>query len=217
MVPPYYDKLAKWTEIVPESEIRRLLMYNVKYYFGGGKPGALPIDTFKTILRQIADNLDMDGIDILNYGPTSGILSLKEVLTERMKRIDGIEMPRGPDDLLITTGSQQMLYTLLDTLIRPKDVIVMARPSYLGFVVPVTKLGGNVLTVPSDMDGLIPEHVEKAIKVCKRELNRLPKAIYVVSDSDNPKGTTLPEKRRKALFNLAVENEILLIEDAAYR
>ncbi|PWI48763.1 hypothetical protein CEE45_05080 [Candidatus Heimdallarchaeota archaeon B3_Heim] len=217
MTPPYYDNLAEWTEIVPESEIRRLLLYNVKYYFGGGKPGALPIDTFKTILRQIADNLDISGIDILNYGPTSGLLSLKKVLVERMKRIDGIEIPRGPDDIAITTGSQQMLYALLDTLIRPKDVIVMARPSYLGFVVPVTKLGGNVLTVPSDMDGLIPEHVEKAINVCKRELKRTPKAIYVVSDSDNPKGTTLPEKRRKALFDIAVQNEILLIEDAAYR
>ena len=217
MTPPYYDNLAEWTEIVPESEIRRLLLYNVKYYFGGGKPGALPIDTFKTILRQIADNLDVSGIDILNYGPTSGLLSLKKVLVERMKRIDGIEIPRGPNDIAITTGSQQMLYTLLDTLIRPKDVIVMARPSYLGFVVPVTKLGGNVLTVPSDMNGLIPEHVEKAINLCKRELKRTPKAIYVVSDSDNPKGTTLPEKRRKALFDIAVQNEILLIEDAAYR
>ncbi len=217
MVPPYYDSLAEWTEIVPESEIRRLLLYNVKYYFGGGKPGCLPIDTFKTILRQIANNLDTIGIDILNYGPTSGLLSLKEVLGERMRRNDGLTIPRGPDDIIITTGSQQMLYALLDTLLRPNDVIVMARPSYLGFVVPVTKLGGNVLTVPSDMDGIIPEHVEKAIKLCKKELNRIPKAIYVVSESDNPKGTTLPEKRRKALFDIAAENEILLIEDAAYR
>ena len=217
MTPPYYDQLAKWTEIVPESEIRRLLLYNVKYYFGGGKPGSLPIDTFKKILTQISEDLETDGIDILNYGPTSGSSSLKEVLLERMKRIDKIEIPRGIDDLLISTGSQQMLYALLDSLLRPNDVIVMARPSYLGFVVPVTKLGGNVVTVPSDLDGLIPEHVEKAIKICKKELKRTPKAIYVVPDSDNPKGTTLPEKRRKDLFNIAAQNEILLIEDAAYR
>jgi DNA-binding transcriptional MocR family regulator len=217
MTPPYYDQLAKWTEIVPESEIRRLLLYNVKYYFGGGKPGSLPIDTFKKIFNQIAENLEIEGIDILNYGPTSGSSSLKEVLAERMKRIDNINIPRGIDDIIISTGSQQMLYSLLDSLLRPNDVIVMARPSYLGFVVPVTKLGGNVVTVPSDMDGLIPEHVDKAIRICKKEFKRTPKAIYVVSDSDNPKGTTLPEKRRKDLFNIAVQNEILLIEDAAYR
>lgn len=217
MSPPYYEQLAKWTEFVPESEIRRLLLTTVKYYFGGGKPGSLPIDTFKRILYQIADELDIDGIDVLNYGPTSGIFSLKETLEQRMREKDGISIPKGPDDILISTGSQQMLYGLLDVLLRPKDVIIMSRPSYLGFVVPVTKLGGDVLTVPSDMDGIIPENVEKAIEISQRELNRTPKAIYVVSDSDNPKGTTLPEKRRKKLFELTTQHEILLIEDSAYR
>jgi DNA-binding transcriptional MocR family regulator len=217
MSPPYYDKLAEWTEFVPESEIRRLLLTRVKYYFGGGKPGSLPIETFKKILYQIADELDIDGIDILNYGPTSGLAFLKETLGERMKEKDGVSLPKGKDDILISTGSQQMLYGLLDVLLRPKDVVIMARPSYLGFVVPVTKLGGDVLTVPTDMDGIIPEYVEKAIEISQRELNRTPKAIYVVTDSDNPKGTTLPEKRRKKLFELITQHEILLIEDSAYR
>ncbi|MFX0181690.1 MAG: PLP-dependent aminotransferase family protein [Candidatus Hodarchaeota archaeon] len=217
MTPPYYDQLAEWTEFVPESEIRRLLLTTVKYYFGGGKPGSLPIETFKKILYQIADDLDTDGIDTLNYGPTSGISSLKETLCKRMRRVDSVTLPKGSDDVLISTGSQQMLYGLLDVLLRPKDVVIMARPSYLGFVVPVTKLGGDVLTVPSDMDGLIPEYVERAIEISKRELKRTPKAIYVVPDSDNPKGTTLPEDRRKKLFELIAQHEILLIEDSAYR
>ncbi|MFW9903074.1 MAG: PLP-dependent aminotransferase family protein [Candidatus Thorarchaeota archaeon] len=217
MCPPYYDQLAEWTEFVPESEIRRLLLTRVKYYFGGGKPGSLPIETFKKILYQIADELDSDGIDILNYGPTSGIASLKEILKKRLEGKDGIVLPKGIDDLLISTGSQQMLYGILDVLLRPKDIIIMARPSYLGFVIPVTKLGGTVVTVPTDMDGIIPEYVEKGIEICQRELNRTPKAIYVVSDSDNPKGTTLPEKRRKKLFELITQHEILLIEDSAYR
>ncbi|MHA2226066.1 MAG: aminotransferase-like domain-containing protein [Candidatus Hodarchaeales archaeon] len=217
MTPPYYERLAKWTDFIPESEIRRLLLAEAKYYFGGGKPGSLPLETFKKILYQIADDLHIDGIDILNYGPTSGILSLKKTLGSRMIEKDGISLPKGSDDILISTGSQQMLYGLLDVLLRPHDVIITARPSYLGFVVPVTKLGGDVMTVPSDMDGLIPEYVERAINVCQRELNKIPKAIYVVSDSDNPKGTTLPEKRRKKLFEIATQHEILLIEDSAYR
>ncbi|MHA1543351.1 MAG: aminotransferase class I/II-fold pyridoxal phosphate-dependent enzyme, partial [Candidatus Hodarchaeales archaeon] len=197
MTPPYYDNLANWTEFTPESEIRKLLLYNVKYYFGGGKPGSLPIDAFKKILHEIADDLDINGIDLLNYGPTIGSASLREVLSARMQKLDGITIPKGKDDIVITTGSQQMLYALLDSLLRPDDVIIMARPAYLGFVVPVTKLGGTVVTVTSDMDGLCPENDEKAIGICKRELNKTPKAIYVVPDSDNPKGTTLPETRRK--------------------
>jgi 2-aminoadipate transaminase len=217
MTPPYYDQLAEWTEFVPESEIRRLLLTHVQYYFGGGKPGSLPIDAFKKILYQIADELAIDGIDVLNYGPTSGLTSFKKTLTERLKRVDGIALPREHDNVLISTGSQQMLYGLLDVLLRPKDVIIMSRPSYLGFVVPVTKLGGDVMTVPTDLDGIIPEYVETAIKLSKKKLNKTPKAIYVVSDSDNPKGTTLPESRRKKLFDIATEHEILIIEDSAYR
>lgn len=217
MTPPYYDQLAEWTEFVPESEIRRLLLIQAKYYFGGGKPGSLPIGTFQKILYQIAEELETDGINILNYGPTSGLSSLKQTLGNRMKKKDNVILPNGEEDILISTGSQQMLYGILDVLLRPKDVIIMARPSYLGFVVPVTKLGGDVLSVPSDMNGLIPEYVEKAIIICERELKRTPKAVYVVSDSDNPKGTTISEKRRKELFNIATQHEILIIEDSAYR
>jgi DNA-binding transcriptional MocR family regulator len=217
MAPAYYEQLAEWTSFVPESEIRRLLLTHVKYYFGGGKPGSLPIDAFKKILYKIADELATDGIDVLNYGPTSGIPSLKQTLAKRLKKVDSLILPQGHNDILISTGSQQMLYGLLDVILRPKDVIITPRPSYLGFIVPVTKLGGDVMTVPSDLDGIIPEYVETAIKLSKKKLNRTPKAIYVVSDSDNPKGTTLPESRRKKLFDIAVENEILIMEDAAYR
>lgn len=214
---PYYEQLAEWTEFIPESEIRRLLLVSVPYYFGGGKPGALPIDTFKQIFTQISDDMDTNGINMLNYGPTGGIKSLREVLAKRMVEKDKVYLPRGWEDVIITTGSQQILYGLLDVLLRPKDVVITARPSYLGFVAPVTKLGGDVLSVPSDMHGILPEYVEKAINLSIKELNRKPKAIYVIPDSDNPKGTTLPEKRRKELYNLAETYKILIIEDSAYR
>jgi 2-aminoadipate transaminase len=214
---PYYAQLAEWTRFIPESEIRRLLKVKVKYYFAGGLPGSLPLDTFKNILIEIANELETEGRNILNYGPTTGIPSLKRTLEERLTRVDGISIPRGADDILISTGSQQLLYGLLDVLLQPKDVVVMARPAYLGFVVPVTKLGGNVLTVPSDSGGITPENVEKAIETSKKVLNRTPKALYVVPDSDNPTGTTLSEKRRKQIFDICVSEEILIIEDAAYR
>ena len=89
--PPYYEDFAEWTKIIPESEIRRLLSVQVPYYFGGGKPGALPINTFKKILYQLADDLDTDGIDILNYGPTGGTRSLREVLSDYKKTKSKLE------------------------------------------------------------------------------------------------------------------------------
>ncbi|MFW9853994.1 MAG: PLP-dependent aminotransferase family protein [Candidatus Thorarchaeota archaeon] len=214
---PYYAQLADWTRFIPESEIRRLLKIKVKYYFAGGLPGSLPLDAFRNILREIGDDLETNGINILNYGPTTGIPSLKRTLEERLIRVDGISIPRGPEDILVSTGSQQMIYGLLDVLLRPKDVVIMARPAYLGFVVPVTKLGGDVLTVPSDSGGITPENVQKAVDTSKKVLNRTPKALYVVPDSDNPTGTTLSEKRRKQIFEICASEEILIIEDAAYR
>ena len=49
-----YD-FAAWTQFIPESEIRRLLKYNVPYYFGGGKPGALPLETLAKILIELGN------------------------------------------------------------------------------------------------------------------------------------------------------------------
>ncbi|KXH77144.1 MAG: hypothetical protein AM326_05610, partial [Candidatus Thorarchaeota archaeon SMTZ-45] len=89
-------------------------------------------------------------------------------------------------------------------------------PAYLGFLAPAEKLGGRVITIPTDLDGIIPGDVEKAIEVSKKKFGKCPDIIYVVPDSDNPKGTTLPMKRRQALFDIAETYEILLIEDAAY-
>src|SRR4030042_641392 len=104
MVTPYYEQLADWTNFIPESEIRLNLGVKVKFYFAGGKPGNLPIPTFKKILLQVAEELETDGFDILNYGPRGGFSPLQTTLAERMKKKDGIPLPKGKDDVIITTG-----------------------------------------------------------------------------------------------------------------
>jgi 2-aminoadipate transaminase len=116
----------------------------------------------------------------------------------------------------VTNGSQQALYALLDTLIDPGDVIITPSPAYLGFLVPAVKLGARVITVPTDQNGIIPEYVDKAIHVSRMKFGKTPDILYVVPDSDNPKGTTIPMKRRQALFDLCESHNILLIEDSAY-
>jgi len=112
-----------------------------------------------------------------------------------------------------------MIYTLLDTITVPGDVIITPKPAYLGFITAAVKFGANVLCIETDEKGIIPEYVEGAIESIIEYYNfkRRPKAVYVVSDSDNPKGTTLPYKRRKELYNIAEQYDLLLIEDGAYR
>ena len=212
---------ATWTSFIEESLIRSLLKHKVKYYFAGGKPGIIPTDIFANIMADLSvkykENPNL-ALEDLNYGPTGGQSWFLKTLAKRLHDARGI--PIDPEtewnNVSITSGSQQALYALLDTLIDPGDVIITPSPAYLGFLVPAVKLGARVITIPTDLDGIIPEDVEHAVEVSKKKFGKVPDIIYVVPESDNPKGTTLPMKRRQALFDIAEADDILLVEDSAY-
>ncbi|NPD88591.1 MAG: PLP-dependent aminotransferase family protein [Asgard group archaeon] len=214
---------ADWVEKIPESEIRRLLRYSPKYYFGGGKPGLLPVQTFHKIIEEIVvDEKKLlrenstRSLDNYNYGKTEGNDDLREVLAQRLNRKDKVNCTK--DDLVITTGSQQILYALNDVLIRPGDIILVPRPTYLGFLRPAEKMGAKIITLPTDENGMITEYIDVAIKLCKKEFGRNPKVLYVLPYSDNPKGTTLSNKRKQEIIDTVFpHNDILIIEDAAYK
>ncbi len=212
---------ATWTTLIEESQIRALLKYNVKYYFAGGKPGIMPTEIFGRIMEDLGKEYQQNSkqaLDDLNYGPTGGQPWFLKTLAKRMHDVRGI--PIDPVDewnnITITNGSQQALYALLDTIVNPGDVIITPSPSYLGFLVPAVKLGARVLIVPTDLDGIIPEYVDKAIQLSQNKFGKCPDMVYVVPDSDNPKGTTLPQKRRQALFDVCENENILIVEDSAY-
>ncbi len=213
--------LATWTSFIEESQIRSLLKYKVKYYFGGGKPGIIPTDIFADIMADLSIRYKEDSklaLDDLNYGPTGGQPWFLKTLAKRL--CDVRKIPINCEDdwdhVSITNGSQQALYAILDTLIDPGDVIITPSPAYLGFLVPAVKLGARVLTVNTDNEGIIPEQVERAIHLSKIKFGKVPDLLYVVPDSDNPKGTTLSMKRRQALFDICENHNILLLEDSAY-
>ncbi len=217
------NNLAEWVDRIPESEIRRILRFSPKYYFAGGKPGLIPVETFhriiteiitdeKELLKQNSDSV----IDNYNYGKTEGNDELREILADRLQKHDRVNCSK--DDIVITTGSQQILYAINDILVRPGDIILTTRPTYLGFMLVAEKLGARIVTLPSDVDGLMAEHLDDAIELCIKQFGRTPKALYLVPYSDNPKGTTLPEKRKKMVLDSILPREdILLVEDAAYK
>ncbi|MHA1440280.1 MAG: aminotransferase-like domain-containing protein [Candidatus Heimdallarchaeota archaeon] len=220
-------EFAAWTKLLPPSEIRALLEYKVKYNFGGGLPGALPIDTLGNILIEIGEENIKDNnegrigkaISLWNYGPTGGHEFCLRVLADRLRKVDHINLDEedGWKNVVLTTGSQQALYAILDTMIDPGEVILTPSPAYLGFLAPAFKLGAEIVTIPTDLDGMIPEYVEKVIPLCEKKFGKKPSILYVVPDSDNPKGTTLPFKRRKALYDICVEHDIFIMEDQAYK
>ena len=219
--------LAKWTYQIPEGEIRRLLKYQVKYYFGGGLPGALPVEKLATIVRDIGEDLLREigngqtatANRLFNYAKSPGSDSLRKLLLKQLVKRQELAFDPESDfeKMLITAGAQQSIYGLLDATVNPGDYILSAGPSYLGFVTPAVKMGGKVVLCPSDENGLTVEGVERAIRAVKKQSGAAPKMLYVISDSDNPKGTTLPWNRRKALFDIAEKEGMLIVEDAAYK
>ena len=220
---PIRTILAEWTSEVPESEIRKLLKQKTKYYLAGGLPGNLPTKIFPEILRELADYYDSDEQNVINefqYGPTAGHPGLQKVLAERLARRDKIPGISGEQDyekVFISTGSQQGTYLVLDILINKGDIIITPSPAYLGFVTACVKLVGHVVTAPTDEYGLIPEYVENTIVKAEEGFGKKVKLLYVVSDSDNPKGTTLPVKRRETLYNIAEQYDVMILEDQAYK
>ncbi len=224
----YGFRFAAWTHLIPESEIRRLLRYKVKYYFAGGKPGVLPLEAWTQILKDVGEELyrliregkKRDVLEIFNYEKTAGFDPLRKVLADRLEK-DGVPMPKDEKERInsvtIVTGSQQALFTITNILIDPGDIVITPAPVYLGMLGPLGMHQANIITVPTDEHGIIPEFVEKAIGKAIEKFRRIPDFIYVISDADNPKGTTLPVKRRKQLYEIAVKYKILIVEDAAYR
>ncbi|MFW9904803.1 MAG: PLP-dependent aminotransferase family protein [Candidatus Thorarchaeota archaeon] len=221
--PPFSFKYANWVDKFPESEIRRLLRFSPKYYFAGGKPGILPVQTFHQIMEDIISEeriflkqKDNRVLNKYNYGATEGNAGLRKILAKRLNKLDHVSCTA--EDVLITTGSQQTLYAINDCLINPGDIILTTRPTYLGFLLPAEKLGATIVTLPSDDDGLVPEFIDIAVDLCKHKFDKTPKILYTIPFSDNPKGTTLSSRRKSQIIDsVFTYDDLLIIEDVAYK
>ncbi len=161
----------------------------------------------------------------LQYGTTQGRLDLRSCLVDYMAAQEGL--PRealGYDAsrVVVTTGSQQLLSLLCETLLDPGDICIVGAPTYFVFLGCLAGVGAEPVSVPLDEHGLQPELLEQALNRLN-ELGRLPrvKMIYVVSEFDNPSGASVSLERRKAIVDIAqrwsIHNRLLILEDSAYR
>lgn len=211
-------RMADWTTRVEESEIRRLLRFRPKYYFAGGMPGNQPLAIMRGIIHDIAQNIEDISIgkdDIFNYGPTEGIKPLREILSNRMYSREGVRSTA--DNVVISTGSQQGLYGLMKVMMNPGDVILISRPSYLGFIGVTNVLDVKVISLPADDQGILPEAISSACELSLLKYGKRPKVIYVQTFSENPTGKTLGETRKQAIYDAALDQNLLILEDAAYK
>ncbi|OYT38841.1 MAG: aminotransferase [Desulfurococcales archaeon ex4484_58] len=212
-----YEKfLSSLAKNIKASEIRELLaVIRTKkdvISLAGGLPDP---QTFpKEIIAKMAEKVVAEYGDYsLQYSETKGIYEVRETLAKFLKDIRGFET--SPDDLLITTGSQQALYLISRTLIDPGDVVITENPSYLAALGAFKMCGANIVGVKIDEHGMKTDLLEETVKRLVSEGKKI-KFIYVIPVSQNPAGTTMSSERKKHLIEIANKYDLLVLEDDPY-
>ncbi len=161
----------------------------------------------------------------LQYGTTEGLIELRAELLSHFEQLNGwqsADINVSTDDLVITTGSQQMLFILGDVLIDPDDIVLSAWPSYFVFTDTLASQGAQVRGIDMDEQGIRPEALDAVLKQLD-DAGDLPrvKMLYLVSYHQNPTGITLSAERRPQVLQIiqrySKDHRILIVEDAAYR
>ena len=208
----FYSKNA---QNMKRSEIRELLKVTRQpdiISFAGGLPATetFPVKDLEQISCQL---LREKGATALQYGPTEGETPLRQELAKWLTH----EKPSlKPENILITTGSQQGLDIVSKVFLNPKDIVVLELPTYIGALQAFTAYRARMIGVPQNNQGMRTELLEKLLTKLARK-NRKPKFIYVVPDFQNPSGVTMSLERRKAILDLAYKHGIPIIEDSPYR
>jgi DNA-binding transcriptional MocR family regulator len=168
---------------------------------GHPDPNLLPRDWLAETARGEIDRMTCKD---LQYGSTEGLPSLREsvctVLAPRRIHVQ-------PDDIAITTGSQQGMSLVAQAILEPGDAIAMAPFNYPAAIQAVRYAGGHVLTLRSEGDGL-----GELASAARRPL----KAVYVVPSYSNPTAHVMPIEARQRLLEDAARHGILVLEDDPY-
>lgn len=208
-MPQYWTKrFAARNQHLTSSPIRELLKLTQRpeiISFAGGLPAAelFPIDAFQQASERL---LSQQGQLALQYSTTQGYLPLREMIARHGERY-GLRV--GPENILITSGSQQALDLLGRLMIDRGDRVLIERPSYLGALQAFSVYGPEFVSLPLDEDGVQVNGLAAA-------LNRPVKYMYILPNFHNPGGVTLSQARREQLVASARRSGVPIIEDDPY-
>jgi 2-aminoadipate transaminase len=148
----------------------------------------------------------------LQYGPTEGMACTVECIVEVMIA-EGTSVD--PDEVIVTTGGQQVIDLMCKAFLDPGDTIVAEAPTYPGAVPTFDAYQANVVQIEMDADGMPIDELEDTLDRLDAE-GRRPKFIYTIPNFQNPGGVTMSLPRRRRLVEVAREREILVLEDNPY-
>ena len=208
-LPAQQIRLARRMARMPASAVREILKVAERpdvLSFAGGLP-APELFPIEAIAKAHAAVLAKDGRAALQYSTTEGYGPLREWVCARLGK-RGIRVT--PEQVLITSGSQQGLDLVGRVLLDPGDVVAVENPSYLAALQAFAGCEASFAALGSDDDGMRVDELEKAAR--ERPL----RMIYSIPEFNNPKGTTLSLERRLRLVKVAREHSIPILEDDPY-
>lgn len=193
------------------SAIREIFKYAadpevVSLSAGNPSPEAFPIEEIREISSRL---LEENPIGVLQYSVTEGYPQLRETLKEYMKSHHNIG--RDFDDILITTGAQQIMDLATKSLVNEGDVVITEAPSFIGSLNTFRSYNAKLVGVKIDDDGMNMEELEKALQTHKNA-----RFIYTIPNFQNPSGITMSLEKRKKMYELAKKYNVLILEDNPY-
>jgi len=210
----FEDRFAARATGIKSSAMRDLMSLSERpeiISLAGGFPDteSFPAEVYEEVWRAVASDHRASS---LQYGPTEGLVELREAICRLMAE-DG--MIAQPDGVLVTAGGQQAIALAIRTFIDPGDIVIAEGPTYPGAVPTLTTYQARVIHIPLDPHGM-------SIDLLEEQLDRLaaqgqkPKLIYTIPNFHNPGGVTMARHRRERLVALAADRDVLIVEDNPY-
>jgi 2-aminoadipate transaminase len=208
MQTPWEYRYAHRMQKMGSSVIRELLKLTEQpdiISFAGGLPApeVFPVKEFQQACNHVLENF---GAQALQYSTTEGYRPLREMIARHTARYS---VSVCPENILITSGSQQALDFIGRLFINRGDYIVVESPTYLGALQAWNAYGAQYIPVRADENGMVVEELETALRIG-------PKFIYVLPNFQNPSGSTLSLERRQKIVELADKYGVPIVEDDPY-
>ena len=176
--------------------------------FGGGNPSSetFPVEEITAITRQVLEN---NPVSVLQYGLSEGYTPLRETLKSHLLRTQGIDFKN--NEVYIVSGGQQAADLTAKVLLNEGDVVITEDPSFVGCLNTFRSYNAKLVGVPMQPDGM-------DIDALKKALSQNPKAkiIYTIPSFQNPTGFTTCVEKRKAIYELAQQYNVVIFEDNPY-
>ncbi len=206
-----FSSAARKTRPSPVRELLKVIKQPGMISFAGGMPApeVFPIDQFS----EGSEKLVSEGTSLLQYGTTEGYDPLRSFLAKWTAPRMGREV--GLDEILLTTGSQQVLDLFAWAMIDPGDVAIVEAPSYMAALTAFYNHGADFASVPVDGEGMVVSELPVLIERLRKE-GKKPKFIYTIVNFQNPAGATMTVERRKELAAIADRYGLAIFEDDPY-